>query len=114
MRPTTERMKLAKKRADEMKKRRSAKKDMLAAVSCYSFCIVLIVAISAIVCDLNFPGFEQTPLHDTASIFADKAFAGYVVVGILAFLLGISVTLMCDILHKRKKERGGENERADG
>ena len=47
MRPTTERMKLAKKRADEMKKRRSAKKDMLAAVSCYSFCIVLIVAISA-------------------------------------------------------------------
>ena len=114
MRSATERMKLAEKRADEIKKRRSAKKHMLAVVSCYSCCIVLIAVISAIVCDLNFPGFEHTPLHDTASIFADKSFAGYAVVGILAFLLGISVTLMCDILHKRKKERNGENDRADG
>ena len=113
MRSATERIKLAEKRADEIKKRRIAKKHMLAVVSCYSCCIVLIAVISAIVCDLNFHGFEHTPLHDTASIFADKPFAGYAVVGILAFLLGISVTLMCDILHKRKKERDEENDRAD-
>ena len=113
MRSVTERMKLAEKRADEIKKRRSAKKHMLAVVSCYSCCIVLIAVISAIVCNLNFAGFEQTPMHDTASIFANKGFLGYVVVGILAFLLGISVTLMCDILHKRNKERNEENDRTD-
>ena len=67
-----------------------------------------------LVCNLDFTGFEQAPLPDTAGIFADKAFVGYAVVGILAFLLGISVTLMCDILHKRKKERDEENDRADG
>ena len=53
------------------------------------------------------------PMRDTASIFANKGFFGYVVVGILAFLLGISVTLMCDILHKRNKERNEENDRTD-
>ena len=52
-------------------------------------------------------------MRDTASIFANKVFFGYVVVGILAFLLGISVTLMCDILHKRNKERDEENDRTD-
>lgn len=113
MRSATERLKLANKRADEIKKRRSAKKHMLAVISCYSFCIVLIGAVSTLVCNLDFTGFEQSPLPDTAGIFAYRAFAGYAVVGILAFLLGISVTLMCDIIHKRKKERDEENDRAD-
>ena len=111
MRSTTERIKLAEKQADEIKKQRNEKRHRLAVISCYSFGIALIVVISALVCNLNFAGFEQTPMHDTASIFANKGFLGYVVVGILAFLLGISVTLMCDILHKRNKERNEENDR---
>ena len=41
----------------------------------------LIVVISALVCNLNFAGFEQTPMHDTASIFTNKGFLGYVCVG---------------------------------
>ena len=110
MRSTTERIKLAKKQADEIKKQRNEKRHRLAVISCYAFGIALIVVISALVCNLNFAGFEQTPMHDTASIFANKGFLGYVVVGILAFLLGISVTLMCDILNK---ERNEENDGTD-
>ena len=113
MRSTTERMLLLKKRTDELKKRRKAKKHMLAVISYGSLCIALIAAVSALACDLNFNGFKQMPLPAAAGVFADKAFAGYAVVGILAFLLGISVTLLCDILHKRKKERNEENDRAD-
>ena len=113
MRSTTERMLLLKKRTSEPKKRCKAKKHMLAVLSYCSLCLALIAAVSAFVCDLNFNGFEQMPLPDAAGIFADKAFVGYAVVGILAFLLGISVTLMCDILQKRKKERDEENDRAD-
>ena len=113
MRSTTERMLLLEKRTDELKKRRKAKKHMLAVISYCSFCLVLIAAVSALVCDLNFNEFEHMSLPDAADVFADKAFAGYAVVGILAFLLGISVTLMCNILHKRKKERDEENDRAD-
>ena len=100
MRSTTERIKLAKKQADEIKNSATKKRHRLAVISCYSFGIALIVVISALVWNLNFAGFEHTPMHDTASIFANKGFLGYVVVGILAFLLGISLTLMCDILLK--------------
>ena len=113
MRSTTERMLLLKKRTDELKKRRKAKKHMLAVISYGSLCIALFAAVSALACDLNFNGFKQMPLPAAAGVFADKAFAGYAVVGILAFLLGISVTLMCDILHKRRKERDEENDRTD-
>lgn len=76
MRSTTERIKLAKKQADEIKKQRNEKRHRLAVISCYSFGIALIVVISALVCNLNFAGFEQTPMHDTASIFANKGFWG--------------------------------------
>ena len=68
MRSTTERIKLAKKQADEIKKQRNEKRHRLAVISCYSFGIALIVVISALVCNLNFAGFEHTPMHDTASI----------------------------------------------
>ena len=62
MHSTTERMKLLENRVNEIKKRRSEKKHMLAVISCYSFCIVLITAVSVLVCNLNFNGFEQKPL----------------------------------------------------
>ena len=113
MRSTTERIKLAKKQADEIKKQHNEKRHRLAVISCYSFGIAFIVVISALLCNLNFSGFEQMPVPGKASIFANKGFLGYVVVGILAFLLGISVTLMCDILHKRNKERNEGNDRTD-
>lgn len=113
MRSTTERMMLLEKRTDELKKRRKAKKHMLAVISYGSLCLALIAAVSALVSDLDFNGVAQMSLPDAAGVFADKAFVGYAAVGILAFLLGISVTLMCNILHKRRKERDEENDRAD-
>ena len=76
MRSTTERIKLAKKQADEIKKQRNEKRHRLAVISCYSFGIALIVVISALVCNLNFAGFEHTPMHDTAVFLPTKAFLG--------------------------------------
>ena len=58
MRSTTERIKLAKKQADEIKKQRNEKRHRLAVISCYAFGIALIVVISALVCNLNFAGFD--------------------------------------------------------
>lgn len=76
MRSTTERIKLAKKQADEIKKQRNEKRHRLAVISCYSFGIALIVVISALVCNLNFAGFEQTPMHEHSQYFANKGFWG--------------------------------------
>ncbi len=76
MRSTTERIKLVKKQADEIKNSVTKKRHRLAVISCYSFGIALIVVISALVCNLNFAGFEQTPMHDTASIFCEQRLFG--------------------------------------
>ena len=48
MRSTTERIKLVKKQADEIKKQHNEKRHRLAVISCYSFGIALIVVISAL------------------------------------------------------------------
>lgn len=76
MRSTTERIKLAKKQADEIKKQRNEKRHRLAVISCYSFGIALIVVISALVCNLNFAGFEQTPSMTQPVFLPTKAFWG--------------------------------------
>ena len=57
MRSTTERIKLAKKQADEIKKQRNEKRHRLAVISCYSFSIALIVVLSPLVCNLNLTAF---------------------------------------------------------
>ena len=77
--------------------------------------IILSIIVVAILLYWIFP-FESLffyLLHLYCKFKANKGFLGYVVVGILAFLLGISVTLMCDILHKRNKERNEGNDRTD-
>ena len=106
MHSASERMELLKKRTNEIKQRRNEKKHKAIVISSYSLCVVLIVSMSVLICNLNFDSFEQMPTADTASIFTNKYFSGYIVVGVLAFLLGISVTLLCDMLHKKEsKER---------
>ena len=45
---------------------------------------------------------------NAASLFGTNAALGYLAVGILAFILGISVTLLCVLLHRRSRERAGD------
>lgn len=104
MRSTNERMELLKKRTAEIKEKRSAKKYRIAVISSYAAGIAFVAAISMLVCNMEFDGFEKISAQNTASIFADKLFLGYIVVGILAFLLGVFVTLLCNILRKKKNK----------
>ena len=52
-------------------------------------------------------------MTNTASIFANQFFFGYIIVGILSFLLGIFVTLLCNMMHKknRKDQNDGGTDR---
>ena len=107
MRSTNERMKLLKMRTGKLKQRR--KNKMLTALS-YAACFGIVAAMSAFAAfDMHSVSVHKSVVENTASIFANTQFFGYVSVGILAFLLGISVTLLCSLLHKRNK-----GERKDG
>ena len=74
MRSTTERIKLVKKQADEIKKQRNEKRHRLAVISCYSFGIALIVVISALVCNLNFAGLSRHRCMTQPVFLRTKAF----------------------------------------
>ena len=41
----------------------------------------------------------------STGIFSDSSVLGFVVIGIVAFLLGIAVTMFCFYLKKRKDKR---------
>ena len=105
MRSTDERMELLKKRTDALRKKRRNKREKLTIACSYAACIVFIAAISLFTAyNMQFENTVQAPLTNTASIFTDGYFLGYTVVGILAFLLGICVTVLCSMIHKRNKE----------
>lgn len=107
MRSTNERMELLKMKTGKLKQRR--KNKMLTALS-YAACFGIVAAMSAFAAfDMQPVSIHKSAAENTASIFTDTQFFGYISVGILAFLLGISVTLLCSLLHKRNKE-----ERRDG
>ena len=46
----------------------------------------------------------------TASLFTGESL-GYLLVGLLAFALGVCVTVLCVRLHERERDEGSEEER---
>ncbi len=49
----------------------------------------------------------------TASIFAEQSVLGYVVVGLVAFCLGVSVTVLCHRLKRNSDGGEGNDDRTD-
>ena len=110
---TNERMTRLEKRSKEIKLKQTAKKERLAITGAYALCLILIIGISYFIgSEMKFKSPAQIPPGGTASVFTDGYFLGYAAVGILAFLLGVSVTILCGMLHKRNKERDNDG-RAD-
>lgn len=98
-------------KAIETKKRKT--KRQLINCSAVAFSLVLIVGLSILI-----PGIMETisdsnynNLGAFASIFKGSDFLGYVLIGILAFALGVSATILSYKIKKRdqllEKEREG-------
>lgn len=107
MRSTSERMELLKKRTDFIKEKHCEKKRKAAIVLSYSLGIFFVAAISVFIGKMKFDRFEQLQMSSTASLFTENHCLGYIVVGIFAFILGVSVTLLCNMLHKKKEQGNG-------
>lgn len=106
MRSTKERMEAVEKRARVLKKEK-AKKTLSATIalsSCLSLSIILILAnVIPTIVNSNINNSDiNTGL--TASIFSNTEYLSYIIIGFLSFLLGISATILCVLIHKRSKE----------
>ena len=94
MRSTDNQLREIMKRADHMKEKESAKKVVFFYALSACACILLMAVTVRHLPVVPSSGMSQASGH-YGSLLLNASYMGYVVIGILAFLLGVSVTLLC-------------------
>ena len=105
MRSTDEQLREIMKRADVVKEKRTIRKSLHMRAFSACVCAALLIVVSFYLPQLNTVQRENG-MQRYGSLLLAAPYIGYVVVGILAFALGICVVLLCIRLKELKdKER---------
>ena len=112
MRSHEERITEAKRRIAKIKQEKRLRRNTITMASAVAACLVLLIGasfampgIAAGIQTGDYFGFETA-----ASIFHSGVALGYVVIGLLAFLLGVCVTVLCFRLRQMNREDGQDKE----
>ena len=113
MRTTDERLAAAKRRAEEIKRQEPSLRSRIAAVSGAAACLAAILGLALAMPSVT-ARFSGADYYGgmTASLFTGESL-GYLLVGLLAFALGVCVTVLCVRLHERERDEDSEEERGD-
>ena len=111
MRTNEERTELIHKRTAEIKRERQKKKQCALDRICIAACLILIIGISSFMPGLaaDIPGGEVHHASGAASLVGSHAALGYILMGIMAFLLGVCVTVLLYRLRRRNERKQQEN-----
>lgn len=98
------------RRMEAMKQAKARRKFRLACAAAYAACLAVTVLAAV--------GVSRLPVHSgaapdgmTGSVFAGNEALGYIVVGLLALILGAMVTVFCFRLRRRMENK--RNDRTD-
>ena len=112
MRSLEERVAETKRRIAARQREKRRRHNTITMVSAVAACLVLLIGASLAVPGIaariqtgDYSGFETA-----ASIFHSGAALGYIVIGLLAFLLGVCVTVLCFRLRQMSREDGQDEE----
>ena len=115
MRSHEERVAETKRRIAKKERENRLRRNTIAMASAVAACLALLIGaslampgIAANIRTGNYSGFETT-----ASIYGGGAALGYIVIGLLAFLLGVCVTVLCFRLRQMNRENG-QNRESEG
>ena len=111
MRANEERARLVHKRTAAIKRERQKKKQRALDIICIAACLILIVGIGSSMPGLaaGIPGVEVHHASGAASLVGSHAALGYILMGLMAFLLGVFVTVLLHRLHRRNERKQQEN-----
>ena len=111
MRTNEERIGLIHKRTAEIKRERQKRKQRALDMICIAACLILIVGIGSFLPDwvVVIPGGEVHHASGAASLVGSHAALGYILMGLMAFLLGACVTVLLYRLHRRSERKQREN-----
>ena len=78
---------------------------------CMAACLILVVGIGSLMPGLTagIPGGEVHHASGEARLVGSHAALGYILMGLMAFLLGVFVTVLLYRLHRRNKRKQQEN-----
>ena len=112
MRSHEERVAETKRRIAKIEREKRLRRNTITMASAVAACLALLVCaslampgIAAHIQTCDYSGFETA-----ASIFHGGAALGYIVIGLLAFLLGVCVTVLCFRLRQMNREDGQNGE----
>ena len=115
MRSLEERVVETKRRIAARQREKRLRRNTIAMASAVAACLALLIGaslampgIAANVQTGDYSGFETT-----ASMYGGGAALGYIVIGLLAFLLGVCVTVLCFRLRQMNRENDQNNESED-
>ncbi len=112
MRSHEERVAETKRRIAKMEREKRRRRNTVTMASAVAACLVLLIGASlAMPCIAaraqtgDYAGFETA-----ASMYGGGAALGYIVIGLLAFLLGVCVTVLCFRLRQMSREDDQDKE----
>ena len=115
MRSHEERITETKRRIAARQREKRLRRDKITMVSAAAACLALLIGAS-----LAMPGIaahiqtgDYSGFETTASIFHSGAALGYIVIGLLAFLLGVCVTVLCFRIRQLSRENAQDKESED-
>ena len=115
MRSHEERVAETKRRIAQIEREKRRRRNTITMASAVAACLALLIGAS-----LAMPGIaasiqtgNYSGLETAASIFHGGAALGYIGIGLLAFLLGVCVTVLCFRLRQMSREDGQDEESED-
>ena len=115
MRSHEERVAETKRRIAKIEREKRRRRNTVTMASAVAACLALLIGaslampgIAASIQTGDYSGFETA-----ASIFHGGAALGYIVIWLLAFLLGVCVTVLCFRLRQMSREDGQDRESED-
>ena len=114
MRSHEERVAETKRRIAQIEREKRLRRNTITMASAVAACLTLLIGaslampgIAASIQTGDYSGFE------TAASMYGGAALGYIVIGLLAFLLGVCVTVLCFRLRQMSREDGQDRESED-
>ena len=115
MRSLEERVAETKRRIAKMEQEKQLRRDKITMISAAAACLVLLIGAS-----LAMPGIaakiqagDYSGFETSASMYGGGAALGYIVIGLLAFLLGVCVTVLCFRIRQLSRENAQDKESED-
>lgn len=115
MRSLEERVSETKRRIAKMEREKQLRRNTVTMASAVAACLALLIGAS-----LAMPGIaaniqtgDYSGFETAASMYGGGAALGYIVIGLLAFLLGVCVTVLCFRMRQMNREDGQDRESED-